>query len=85
MVTDDPLFGLFAYGGELTKTAKGIEIVPKDRLRVRFRVIRAEQRFHMLLDRDGYAKDKPIVLTDSLSDVRFTLEKSGSGKHAAHS
>jgi hypothetical protein len=37
-------------------------------------VIRDEQRLHMILDRDGYAKEKPIVVSDDLARIEFTLE-----------
>jgi len=83
VVADDPLFGLFAYGGQLTRTAQGIEVVPKDGLRERFHVIRGQQRFHMALERDGFAKDRPIFLADSLNEIRFILENRGGGKHAS--
>ena len=81
IVADDPLFGLFAYGGRLTRTAKGVEVIPRDGLRERFHVLRGKRRLHMLLDRDGYAKDKPIIFTDSLDEIRFSLENRGGGKH----
>jgi len=82
VVVDDPLFGLFAYGGVLTRTPKAIEVIPCDGLRERFHVIRANQRFHMLLDRDGYAPNKPIVFTDTLTQIQFDLESRGGRKHA---
>jgi len=83
VVADDPLFGLIAYGGGVSQTAKGIEVVPKDGLRERFHVIRGEQRFHLILDQDGFAKDKPIFVDNSLSEIRFTLENRGGEQHVA--
>ncbi len=81
VVVDDPLYGLFAYGGQLTKDRSTVNVIPKDGLRERFHIIRGEQRFHMLLSRDGFAKDKPIVLNESLNEIRFTLESRSSREH----
>jgi len=81
VVVDDPLFGFFAYGGQLTKNRSTVNVIPKDGLRERFHIIRGEQRFHMLLSRDGFAKDKPIVLNESLNEIRFTLESRSSREH----
>lgn len=81
MVVDDPLFGLFAYGGQLNKSRKTINVIPKDGLRQRFHIIRGKQLFHMLLDRDGYAKDEPIVFNNSLSEIHFTMESRSKREH----
>ena len=81
VVSDDPLFGLFAYGGSLTKTADGISVVPKDGLRQRFHDIRGPHRFHMFLDRDGFAAGKGIEYRTGLEEIRFTLESRSPGRH----
>jgi hypothetical protein len=74
IVARDPIFGEIAYGGVLKRQGTAIRVVPRDGLRVRFHVIREDQRFHMTLDRDGYASEQPIVVSDDLSSIRFTLE-----------
>ena len=74
IVARDPIFGEIAYGGVLKREGAAIRVVPRDGLRVRFHVIRGDQRFHMTLDRDGYASEQPIVVSDDLSSIRFTLE-----------
>jgi len=81
IVVEDPLFGLFAYGGELKRIPSGIEVIPRDGLRLRFHVIRAEQRFHARLDRDGFAKNKPITVSDDLEEIRFSLENRTGDSH----
>jgi hypothetical protein len=81
IVVDDPLFGLFAYGGLLSKIVGGLEVVPQDGLRQRFHVVRAEQRLHMLLDRDGFAAGKPVAIDDGLHEIRFTLENRTADAH----
>ena len=41
---------------------------------MRFHVIRDDQRLHLVLDHDAFAKDQPIVVADDRSRVQFTLE-----------
>jgi uncharacterized protein DUF5695 len=70
----DPVFGEIAYGGRLTRTGRALEVIPRDGLRVRFHVVRDDQRLHLLLDHDGYAEGRPITVSDDLSRLQFTLE-----------
>ena len=81
IVADDPIFGLLALGGELRRTGNTTEVIPKDGLRARFHLIRGSQRVHILLDRDGFAKDKAIVFDDGLRGVKFTLENRAGTAH----
>jgi len=74
IVADDPILGLVAYGGQLKKIGKQTEVIPQDGLRRRFHVIRAGQRFHLLLDRDHFASDQPVRFDDALGEISFVLE-----------
>jgi len=74
IVARDPIFGEMAYGGILARKGRAVEVVPRDGLRVRFHVIRDDQRLHMMLDHDGYAGEKPVVVSDDLARIQFTLE-----------
>lgn len=82
IVADDPILGLVAYGGRLTKTGKQTAVIPEDGLRRRLHIIRAGQRFHLLLDRDRFARDQPIRFDDALAEISFVLE-GGASKHQA--
>lgn len=84
IVADDPIFGLFAYGGLLTKKKDAIEVIPRDGLRQRFHIIKGGQRFHMLLERDGFAKDKAVVASDSLDRINFILENRAASNHTTN-
>jgi hypothetical protein len=81
IVTRDPIFGEFAYGGLLTRDGRSVKVIPRDGLRVRFHVVREDQRLHLLLDHDGFSKDQPVVVADDLSRVQFTLENRTGGAH----
>ena len=81
IVTKDPVFGEFAYGGVLTRNGGAVSVIPRDGLRVRFHVVRGEQRLHLALDHDGFAKEQPIVVSDSLDRIEFVLENRTGGAH----
>jgi len=83
IVVQDPLFGLFAYGGLLEEPDGRVAVIPKDGLRKRFHVIRGERRLHMLLDRDGFVAEEPIVVDDELWEIQFTLENRTQDQHVA--
>jgi hypothetical protein len=81
IVTDDPVFGEFAFGGSLTRARDVVRVVPHDGLRVRLHVIRRDQRFHLELDHDGFASERPVIVSDSLDRVEFVVENRGGGSH----
>ena len=78
IVVDDPIFGLYAYGGDVSRENNVTQVIPKDGLRARFHIVRGAQRVHIVLDRDGFAKDKPVSFDDALTTIRFTLENRAS-------
>ncbi len=81
IVVRDPVFGEFAYGGLLTREGRSVKVLTRDGLRVRFHVARDNQRLHLVLDHDAFARDQPIVVADDLSRVQFTLENRTGGAH----
>jgi hypothetical protein len=83
IVSDDPLFGLMAYGGDLKQSGHNVEVVPKDGLRQRFFVVRDPARLEITLDRDGFAGGRAVSFDDSLSQIAFELENRGGGQHEA--
>jgi hypothetical protein len=83
VVSDDPLFGLIAYGGSLKRLGGSVEVVPRDGLRTRFYIVRGAVRVELTLDRDGFAKDRPVTFDDALKQIDFQLENRGGGAHEA--
>jgi hypothetical protein len=81
IVVDDPIFGLFAYGGDISRQKNLTQVIPKDGLRARFHIVRGTQRLHILLARDGFANDKPVSFDDALATIRFTLENRAAASH----
>jgi hypothetical protein len=82
IVARDPIFGEIAYGGVLTRRGNSISVIPRDGLRVRFHVVRGDQRLHLELDHDGFAKEEPIVIADDLSRIEFLVEDRAGGPHS---
>jgi hypothetical protein len=81
IVVDDPIFGLYAYGGKLERIKSLIDVVPRDGLRARFHIFLGANRLHILLARDGFKKDSPVVFNRSLSRMTFTLENRAAVSH----
>ncbi|MBV9179899.1 MAG: hypothetical protein JO356_01190, partial [Acidobacteria bacterium] len=81
VVSDDPIFGLYAYGGELKRTGRSIEVIPRDGLRDRFAAVLGTIRFQMNLDRDGFLKDHGIAFDATLRRVRFSIENRSNDDH----
>jgi hypothetical protein len=81
VLVNDPIFEWFAYGGNLDETTNGFAIVPKDGLRTRFAIVANDTRFQMELERDGFAKNNPILVSKSMNEVSFVLENRVEKRH----
>ena len=83
IITKDPVFGEFAYGGELTRKGDTVSVIPHDGLRARVHVVRDDQRLHMQLIGANYAASQPVAINDKLSNIQFTLENPEKTAHHA--
>lgn len=83
ILTDDPLFGLMAYGGILRENRNSYSVIPRDGLRCRFSVITEKNRWSIELDRDGFARDGEIVVGRSLKSLTFEIENRTGDSHNA--
>jgi hypothetical protein len=89
VLTKDPIFGWFAYGGTLTTKDDTLSIISRDGLRQRFAAVidstdnskGTVNRFKFELDRDGFAAETPIVTDRSLKRIVFTLENRTGDDH----
>ena len=80
---DDPLFGLFAYGGDCVRNRDVISVVPRDGVRQRFSALLGKTRLHLEWERDGFQADKAIELTAVLDVLRFSVENRSGGDHSS--
>jgi hypothetical protein len=88
VLTHDPIFDWFAYGGALTVERNNLSIVPRDGLRQRFDAIipdpanaKSPTRLKIELDRDGFAAEQKIVTDKSLNKISFVLENRTGDEH----
>jgi hypothetical protein len=81
VVTDDAIFGLFAYGGSLKSTIDSIQVVPKDGLRARFDVLLDGARVQLEFAGDGFARDAPVTFDKSLRRFNFLVENRSGDEH----
>ncbi len=83
VLSDDPIFGLFCYGGTMRRTAHGIAVVPQDGLRRRFHALLGGRRRHLISETDRFPSAEAILIAKDLSEVRFTLESANPARHTA--
>lgn len=81
ILTDDPLFGEVALGGELKRDGDLAMVVPRDGLGARFQVIRGDQRLKIVFERDRFARNEPITVSDSMDRLEFTAASRGGPDH----
>jgi hypothetical protein len=91
VLTRDPIFGWFTYGGAMTEHGDTLAINPRDGLRRRFDVVIPDvgssfaddnRRVKVELDRDGFAADDAIVLDKKLDRIAFVIENRTGKPHA---
>jgi hypothetical protein len=90
VLTRDPIFDWFAYGGASTLANDKLSIIPRDGLRQRFDAILPDaqnskatpQRLKIALDRDGFARAQSIVTDKALNKITFNLENRTADEHA---
>lgn len=74
VVVADPIFGVVAYGGELTGDETSLYLVPKDGLRQRLHLLDTTPHLHLSLNRDGFAATSPIHLQRAPFRLQFDIE-----------
>lgn len=83
VLSDDPLFGWISYGGVLTQSQTGFNIIPRDGVRSRFAIVTETVRKTFNLDHDGFASEKQIIVSRALDKVTFILENRSGGSHTS--
>jgi len=71
ILSNDPLFGWIAYGGNLSKNASEFRIRPADGVGLRFWVVTDTLRVGAELDRDAWTD---VVVSRDLDEIELTLE-----------
>jgi len=81
IVTEDPAFGLVAYGGHLTVKDKNISVIPRDGLRRRIYYRTKEQQVDIELGCDGFMKESPVTFGPSCNSILLPVENRGGSAH----
>jgi hypothetical protein len=79
LVSDDPIFGRFCFGGDLQTRGELTAIIPKDGLRRRFDALLTDGKLHVDLEAGRFAKDNPIQFASGFSTVRLPIENNRAG------
>ncbi len=83
IITKDPIFGLVAYGGVLLEKENLLKVIPKDGLRRRFFYRNGNLEIDLQLNRDGFAKEKPVSFELSGNLIKFSIENRTADIHDA--
>jgi hypothetical protein len=90
VVTNDPIFGWFAYGGTTADSGAVLSVVPRDGLRRRLDVVIPDHRLpfkqdlsrvKIELERDGFAAESPVTIDKRLNTIAFTVENRTATSH----
>jgi hypothetical protein len=83
VLADDPLFGRFCFGGDWRAAGSSLEVIPKDGVRRRFHALLGGKKLHVTLASDRFARGKPIVMNEALSELTFEMESDATVSHTA--
>ncbi len=90
IVTRDPIFGWFAYGGAMDDQGDELAISPRDGIRRRFHIVIPDmylpfeydvRRLKIEVERDGFAADQNIIMDKKLNKIALTLENRTANVH----
>lgn len=81
IVANDPVFGPIAYGGVMSKRNDLLYITPKDGLRTKLFYRLNNSKIDIKFNRDGFAKDLPVVFSSNASSLAFTIENRTNDAH----
>ncbi|MDQ1257392.1 MAG: hypothetical protein QG656_1996 [Candidatus Hydrogenedentes bacterium] len=81
---EDPVFGPFAFGGEVKLKDNTYHVIPHDGVCQRFRAVLGSKRLYLSLNQNGFAKDQALEMAAGLDSLRFTLENRGISAHTTN-
>jgi len=81
VITNDPLFGWIAYGGELKIKNRKLLVIPEDGLGIRFGFVTGTTRVVAELNRDRYSRKTPIVTDKKGKSILLIISNLTGGAH----
>ena len=84
VVTEDPIFGLVAYGGDLLHQDNQLQVVPKDGLRRRIYYRTEDAQIDLELHRDGFERGKYVSIDPGGAVISFSIENRTGDDHLTY-
>jgi hypothetical protein len=81
VVTNDPIFGMVAYGGQLTAKNNLLYVIPKDGLRKKIYYRNGDQKIDIELIRDGFKSNEAVVIDPTGRTLQLTIENRTADAH----
>ncbi len=82
VITNDPVFGMVAYGGELREKNNLLYVIPKDGLRKKIYYRNGDQKIDLELIRDGFKWNQVVMVDPTGKSVQFTIENRTADAHS---
>jgi len=73
VITNDPLFGWIAYGGNLQTENEKLTVIPEDGLGIRFGFVTENNRIVAELNRDRYSQKTPVVTDKEGKSIKLAV------------
>jgi hypothetical protein len=81
IITNDPIFGMVSYGGELNEKNNLLYVIPKDGLRKKIYYRNGDHKIDIELVRDGFQSNKNIVIEPTGKSIGLTIENRTADAH----
>ncbi len=81
IIAKDPTFGTIAYGGSLRVDGSQLYVIPKDGVRQKLYCRMDNDKFDLVLNRDGFAKGKEVLLNPVKHTVQCLVENRSNDAH----
>jgi len=73
VITDDPIFGRFCYGGDWQQATNLVHVRPKDGVRQQFHAMLSPAQMHLRLVNDHFSATDDITIKTNLSEIDFVV------------
>ena len=81
ILSEDPIFGWFTYGGTHVQKSHTFYIIPKDGVLNKFWVLTDAFKVGITVDRDSFKKDTPIVFSKKRNEITIPIESKVENNH----
>lgn len=81
IVVDDPVFGLFAYGGDVQTRSSGLNVVLHDGLNERLDLLELQHPLRVHLSQDGFSGQQHVEVNGDRIRLQFRIESREESPH----